>query len=130
MEYSKKDMPKKAVRSIVNATLSNTLAELGISQTTAAYSRPKNIKDLLSKAKLHQAEGKEVSVYYSGGRLVNRQPPIFSQNPALASPGLRPSLACSGFCENIAFYERVREKSDEKHLLHFFEGVREKSDHF
>ena len=66
-EYSKKDMPKKAVRSIVNATLSNTLAELGISQTTAAYSRPKNIKDLLSKAKLHQAEGKEVSVYYSGG---------------------------------------------------------------
>ena len=58
---------KKAVRFIVNTTLPNTLAELGISQTTVAYSRPKNIKDLLSKAKLHQAEGKEVSVYYSGG---------------------------------------------------------------
>jgi len=67
MEYSKNDMPKKAVRSIVNATLSNTLTELGISQTTVAYSRPKNIRDLLSKAKLHQADGKEVSKYYSGG---------------------------------------------------------------
>ena len=60
-------MLKKVVRSIVNATLPNTLAELGISQTTVAYSRPKIIKDLLSNAKLHQVEGMEVSVYYSGG---------------------------------------------------------------
>ena len=67
MEYSRNDMPKKAVRSIVEATLSNTLEDLQISQTTVAYSRPKNVKDLLSKAKLHQAKGKEVSVYYSGG---------------------------------------------------------------
>ena len=66
MEYSRNDMPKKAVRSIVDATLSNTLEDLQISQTTVAYSRPKNVKDLLSKAKLHQAKGKEVSVYYSG----------------------------------------------------------------
>jgi len=51
MEYSKNNWPKKAARS----------------QITVAYSRPKNIKDLLSKAKLHQAEGKDVSVYYSGG---------------------------------------------------------------
>ena len=58
---------KKAVRSIVETTLSNTLEDLQISQTTVAYSRPKNVKDLLSKAKLHQAKGKEVSVYYSGG---------------------------------------------------------------
>ena len=67
MEYSKNDTPEKAVRSIVNSTLSKTLAELNISQTTVAYSRPTNVKDLLSKAKLHQAKGKDVSVYYSGG---------------------------------------------------------------
>ena len=60
-------MLKKVVRSIVNATLPNTLAELGISQTTVAYSRSKNIKDLLSKAKLHQTESKKVSLYYLGG---------------------------------------------------------------
>ena len=66
MEYSKNDIPKKAVRSIVEATLQETIDELGISQITVAYSRPKNIKDLLSKAKLHQAKGKEVSTYYGG----------------------------------------------------------------
>jgi len=59
-------MLKKALRPIVNATLLNTLAELNISQTTVAYFRPKKIKDVLSKAKLHQAEGNEVNVYYSG----------------------------------------------------------------
>ena len=31
-----------------------------------AYSRPPNIKDVLTKAKLHQAPGKEASKYYSG----------------------------------------------------------------
>ena len=36
MECSKNDMPKKAVRSIMNATLPNILAELGSSQTTVA----------------------------------------------------------------------------------------------
>merc|ERR1711966_82896 len=66
MEYSKNDMPKKAVRSIVEATLKDTIDELSVSQITVAYSRPKNIRDLLSKAKLHQAKGKEVSIYYGG----------------------------------------------------------------
>ena len=58
MEYSKNDIPKKAVRSIVEATLQDTIDEMGISQITVAYSRPQNIKDLLSKAKLHQSKGK------------------------------------------------------------------------
>ena len=31
-----------------------------------AYSRPKNIKDSMTKAKLHQAPGREASKYYSG----------------------------------------------------------------
>ena len=67
MEYSKNDIPKKAIRSIVDATLPTTMEKLGINQVTVAYSRPKNLKDLLSKAKLHQAKGQEVSAYYSGG---------------------------------------------------------------
>ena len=66
MEYSKNDIPKKAVKSIVEATLQDTIDELGISQNTVAYSRLQNIKDLLSKAKLHQAKGKEVSIHYEG----------------------------------------------------------------
>ena len=59
-------MPKKAVRSIVEATLKDTIDELGVSQITLAYSRPKSVKDLLSKAKLHQAKGKEASIYNGG----------------------------------------------------------------
>ena len=58
VEYSKNDMPKKAVRSIVEATLKDTIDELSVSQITVAYSRPKKIKDLLSKAKIHQGKGK------------------------------------------------------------------------
>ena len=40
--------------------------ELGVSQITVAYSRPKNAKDLPSKAKLHKGKQKEVSIYYGG----------------------------------------------------------------
>ena len=66
VEYSKNDIPIQAVRTIVEATLKDTIDELGVSQITVAYSRPKNVKYLLSKAKLHQAKGKEVSIYYWG----------------------------------------------------------------
>ena len=49
MEYNKNDMPKKAVRSIVEATLKDTIDELGVSQITVSYSTPKIVKDLLSE---------------------------------------------------------------------------------
>ena len=69
MEYSKNDMLKKAVRSTVETILKDTIDELGVSQITVAYSRPKNIKDLPSKAKLHQAKK---AVFIMGGRLIHR----------------------------------------------------------
>ena len=114
-EYSRNDIPKKAVRSIVNTTLSNTLAELNISQTTVAYSRPKNIKDLLSKAKLHQAKGKEVSIYYTGGQPNNWAAPLFFQNHTLASPafGLRLLAPDFGKKKNLTFL-RGSEKNRSK----------------
>ena len=50
---------------MVEATLKDTIDELDVFQITVAYSRPQNMKDLLSKAKLHEAKGKEVSTYYA-----------------------------------------------------------------
>ena len=67
MEYQPHDIPRKHVRAIYDMTCKEVFEhELGITQTTIAYSRPKNIKDLVTKAKLHQAPGKPVSKYYSG----------------------------------------------------------------
>lgn len=67
MEYQPHDIPRKHVRAIYNMTCKEVFeTELNITQATIAYSRPKNIKDLVTKAKLHQAPGKPVSKYYSG----------------------------------------------------------------
>ena len=56
------------------------------------------MKDLLFQAKLHQAKGKQVSVYYSGGgRVANGQlSHLFTKSHARVSD-LRPTLVCSGF---------------------------------
>ena len=66
MEYSRNDLPKKAIRSVVAETLGDILEHLNIEQVTIVYSRPKNLKNLLTKAKLHQVPGKEASKYYIG----------------------------------------------------------------
>ena len=67
MEYHPNDIPKKSVRAIYEHCCKSTFEEvLDIQQTTIAYSRPPNLKDTLTKAKLHQAPGKEASKYYSG----------------------------------------------------------------
>ena len=67
MEYQPHDIPRKHVRAIYDMTCKEVFEhELGITQTTIAYSHPKNIQDLVTKAKLHQAPGKPVSKYYSG----------------------------------------------------------------
>ena len=39
---------------------------VGINQFNIAYSQPLNIKHTITKAKLHQAPGKEAGKYYSG----------------------------------------------------------------
>ena len=37
---------------------------LGYNQLTVAYSRPKNLRELLTKAKLYEVPGLEASTYY------------------------------------------------------------------
>ena len=51
----------------MGATLAETFDKLKISQAAMTYSRPKILKHLISKAKLYQAKGKDVSIYYSRG---------------------------------------------------------------
>ena len=51
---------------IYDATYKVNFESLGITQMTTAYSCPKNIKYLVTKAKLHHAPGKEASTYYLG----------------------------------------------------------------
>ena len=67
MEYHPNDISKKSVRAIYEQHCKSTFeSSLGIKQTTIAYSRAPNLKDTLTKAKLHQAPGKEASKYYLG----------------------------------------------------------------
>jgi len=66
-EYHPNDIPRRRVRAIYNNTCGELLKEdLDICNTIIAYSRPPNLKDMITKAKLHQAPGKEASKYYSG----------------------------------------------------------------
>ena len=65
MEYHKNDIPKRLVRSIYERHCQPLFSKyLGVEQLTVAYSRAKNIKELASKAKLHQAPGSEASTFY------------------------------------------------------------------
>ena len=66
-DYHRDDIPRNKLRDLYNLHCEHEFANtLGIKQTTICYSRPKNIKDLLTKAKLHQAPGREASKFYSG----------------------------------------------------------------
>ena len=66
LEYSENDIPKQAVRALYDHYCKEAFEGLGITQMTTAYSSPKNIKDLVTKAKLHQPPGKEAGKCYSG----------------------------------------------------------------
>ena len=61
MEYSRNDLPRKVVRLIYNATCKVNFESLGITQMTTAYLEAKNMRDLVTKAKLLPAPGKEAS---------------------------------------------------------------------
>ena len=70
LEYHPNEIPRKKIRKLWHKhcgdLLSKTITEggLGIEKTVIAYSRPKNLKDVLQSAKLHQHPGKEVSTYF------------------------------------------------------------------
>ena len=73
VEYGRNDLPRKVVRSIFDLTCKEMCKKIGIDNFTVAYSRPKNIKDLVSKSKLHMAPGKEASKYYMGELSAERE---------------------------------------------------------
>ena len=72
-EYRRNDLSRRAIRSIYDDTLRGAAKNVGIRQLTIAFSRPKNIKDHVTRAKLHMAPGKEASKYYSGELTAERE---------------------------------------------------------
>ena len=65
MEYHPDDIPRKHVRALYERHCKELFEQgLRITQTTAAYSRPQNISEALTWAKLHQESGKPASKYY------------------------------------------------------------------
>ena len=67
LEYHPNELPKGAIRETYNHTCGELLEKrLGIKQVTIAYSRPLNLLESLTQAKLHQAPGREASTYFTG----------------------------------------------------------------
>ena len=72
LEYHSSDIPKRRIRALYDAYCGPVFnSRLGIKQFTITYSRPKNLKDTLTQAKLHQAPGKPASHYYQGELVTN-----------------------------------------------------------
>ena len=66
-EYHQRDVPKREIRALYNLHLKDLVEKwLDVKQTVVCYSRPKNIRDYVTKAKLHQAPGREISKFYTG----------------------------------------------------------------
>ena len=68
-EYNKYDIPRKEMRKIWTDTCSLLEEEkkdggLGIKRVICAYSRPRNLRDLLQSTKLHELSNHEVSTYF------------------------------------------------------------------
>ena len=70
LEFHPDDIPRKIVCDLwsehCGEYLSGKIEDggIGIRQTILAYSRPKNLRDLLQKARLYQLPDKEVSTYF------------------------------------------------------------------
>ena len=72
LEYHENDIPRRKVRTIFMETLGHLLERkvseggIGMERAIVAYSRPRNLRDLLQSAKVHVAPGAEVSTYFLG----------------------------------------------------------------
>ena len=65
IEYHPDDMPRRKIRELYEKYCAEQFEQvLGIKRTIVAYSRPRNLRDLLQSAKLYQMRGKEVSTFY------------------------------------------------------------------
>ena len=65
-KYHPHDIPRKNLRQIYDETCKDIFEGIGIKKLTIAYSRAPNLSSELTRAKLHQAPGKEASKYYDG----------------------------------------------------------------
>eukprot|EP00956_Cyclotella_meneghiniana_P033730 scaffold98599_cov59-Cyclotella_meneghiniana.AAC.1 len=62
IKYHPDDVPRKRVQQLYQQHCGELFErEIGIKRPTIAYSRPKNLGDLITKAKLHQAPGQSSS---------------------------------------------------------------------
>ncbi len=67
MEYHPNDIPRHLVRKIYSDECKSTFkAEIGVEQFTMAYSHPKTIGNIITKAKLFEVNGREVSKFITG----------------------------------------------------------------
>ncbi|KAL7518397.1 hypothetical protein ACHAWF_000189 [Thalassiosira exigua] len=67
MEYHPRDVSKHTTRTLYDLHCRDLFEDLlNVKKTTVAYSRPKNIRDMVTKAKLHQAPGGEAIKFYLG----------------------------------------------------------------
>ena len=70
LEYHPNDTPKREFRETWDESCMDLLSRptnkggLGIKKTIIAYSRPRNIRERMQKAKLHQHPGKEASTFF------------------------------------------------------------------
>ena len=67
MEFHPNDIPRHLVRKIYSDECRSIFkAEMGIEQFTMAYSRPKTIGNIITKGKLFEVNGREVSKFITG----------------------------------------------------------------
>ena len=73
LEYHKYGIPRKLVRKLFYETCGELFGKsiedggLGIERLILAYSRPKNLRDLLQRARLYEQSEREVSTYLAAG---------------------------------------------------------------
>ena len=65
LEYHPADIPRRVLRDIYNSRCRTALESIGIKTFTIAYSRPPNLQQALTRAQLHQADGRGARYFYS-----------------------------------------------------------------
>jgi hypothetical protein len=64
-EFHPCDIPRRLLREIYDTRCRSTFEKIGIKTFTIAYSRPPNLQQALTRAQLHQADGRTERHFYS-----------------------------------------------------------------
>jgi len=74
--YHPYDIPRKEIRRLYDQHCANNFSRhLGIMDFTIAYSRHKNLKELLTRAELHQAPNRAASTFPQCPEIADKRPP-------------------------------------------------------